>query len=86
MLVIKCELWPMGDESKATEICRVYIANDGKTSVQTQGTHGSYSEIVSQIRNIQHAISLLDAALGRPADTQGEEARLIAGGTEALPE
>jgi hypothetical protein len=42
MIVIKCELWPGGDESKARELCRAFIANDAKTSTQTQGMYGSY--------------------------------------------
>jgi hypothetical protein len=42
VIVVKCELWPMGDESNARELTRAYISNDNKTSAQTQGTHGSY--------------------------------------------
>lgn len=29
MIVVKLELWPLGDESRAREIGRTYIANDG---------------------------------------------------------
>lgn len=32
MLVIKIELWPGGDQTKAEEIHRAYIANDGTGS------------------------------------------------------
>lgn len=33
MLTVKIELWPYGDEERAREIGRMYIANDGTTSV-----------------------------------------------------
>ena len=31
MIVVKIEMWPKGDESKAREIGRTYIANTGGT-------------------------------------------------------
>ena len=43
MLVVKVEMWPKGHESKAHEICRAFIANDGKTSRETEGEYGSYN-------------------------------------------
>jgi hypothetical protein len=33
MITVKVELWPHGDEERATEIGRMYIANDGSGSV-----------------------------------------------------
>lgn len=33
MLTVKIELWPMGSEARAREIGRMYIANDGTTSI-----------------------------------------------------
>ena len=42
MLVVKIEIWPLGDERGAKEICRGYIANDGKMSAQTGSVYGSY--------------------------------------------
>lgn len=42
MLVIKIEMWPNGDESKAYEHSRAYITNDGITSKETHGVYGSY--------------------------------------------
>lgn len=33
MVVVKIELWPYGSEARAREIGRMYIANDGNTSV-----------------------------------------------------
>ena len=41
-MVIKVELWPIGDALQARELTRAYIANDGITSLKTQGTLGSY--------------------------------------------
>jgi hypothetical protein len=32
MIVLKLELWPLGDETRAREIGRTYIANDGQAS------------------------------------------------------
>lgn len=34
MIVVKLELWPCGDESRATEIGRTYIANDGTGTLE----------------------------------------------------
>jgi hypothetical protein len=34
MIVVKIELWPMGDEPRKREIGRMYIANDGNRSVE----------------------------------------------------
>jgi hypothetical protein len=42
MIVVKIEIWPFGNEEKAKEITRAYIANDGKTSSKTNGVFGSY--------------------------------------------
>lgn len=42
VIVIKVEIWPNGDESKAREHSRAYIANDGKTVKETKGAYGSY--------------------------------------------
>lgn len=35
MVVIKIELWPLGNETKATELCRAHIINDctGTTNI-----------------------------------------------------
>ena len=35
MLVVKLELWPWGNESRARELGRCVIANDGEGSVTT---------------------------------------------------
>ncbi|MCL8267287.1 hypothetical protein M9Y82_11625 [Leptospira weilii] len=43
MIVIKVEIWPNGDETKAREHSRAYIANDEKTTIETKGTFGSYN-------------------------------------------
>ena len=43
MLVLKIEMWPNGDESKAYEHSRAYISNDARTTLKTRGTHGSYT-------------------------------------------
>lgn len=42
MIVVKIEIWPNGDESKAREHSRAYIANDEKTTNETKGELGSY--------------------------------------------
>jgi len=42
MLVIKIEMWPNGDESKAYEHSRAYIVNDCKTYILSKGALGSY--------------------------------------------
>jgi hypothetical protein len=42
MIVVKVELWPMGNEEKAKELSRAYIANDYETSKKTKGEYGSY--------------------------------------------
>lgn len=42
MLVVKVELWPKGDESRAREICRAQIANDVATTKETRGEFGAY--------------------------------------------
>ena len=34
MLKVTIELWPYGDESKAKELSTIYIANDGKGTVE----------------------------------------------------
>ncbi|EKR34376.1 hypothetical protein LEP1GSC096_0054 [Leptospira interrogans serovar Hebdomadis str. R499] len=41
VIVIKVEIWPNGDESKAREHSRAYIANDGKTVKETKGAYES---------------------------------------------
>lgn len=38
MLVIKVELWPLGDESEARELQRVLVINDGTGTAE----HGNY--------------------------------------------
>jgi len=43
MLVVKIEMWPGGDESKAYEHSRAYISNDIKTTLKTGGEYGSYN-------------------------------------------
>lgn len=42
MIVVKVELWPHGDESKARELSRAFISNDLKTTAETRGEYGSY--------------------------------------------
>lgn len=42
MIVVKCEMWPGGDERKAYPLCKAEIANDGDTSEETDGRKGSY--------------------------------------------
>lgn len=42
MIVIKVEMWPGGDESKAEEFSRAYIDNRVVTTLRTGGTHGDY--------------------------------------------
>lgn len=42
MIVVKVEIWPRGNEGKAFELSRAYIANDAKTSAKTDGEYGSY--------------------------------------------
>jgi hypothetical protein len=39
MIVIKVELWPKGDESRARELQRVHLANDGSSA---DGNRGNY--------------------------------------------
>lgn len=46
MLVVKIELWPRGLESRAKELVRVYIANDG-TGTET---HGNYDVAVMRAK------------------------------------
>lgn len=41
MIAVKIDLWPMGDASKARELGRMYIANDGKRS-RTDPKFGDY--------------------------------------------
>ena len=43
MLVVKIEMWPNGDESKAYEHSRAYIMNNCVTTLKTRGAYGSYS-------------------------------------------
>jgi hypothetical protein len=42
MIVVKVEMWPLGNEKKAQELSRAYISNDGVTSRETGGAFGSY--------------------------------------------
>ena len=42
MIVVKLEMWPGGDESKAVEFGRAYITNQLVTSVQSGGQQGDY--------------------------------------------
>ncbi|EMO53950.1 hypothetical protein [Leptospira noguchii] len=51
MLVVKIEIWPGGDESKKREHSRAYIANDGKTTLETKGAYGSYDAKFMQSEN-----------------------------------
>jgi hypothetical protein len=39
MIVVKIELWPFGDESRAREIGRAEIWNDGSGSITTGNYH-----------------------------------------------
>ena len=43
MLVVKIEMWPSGDESKAYEYARAYVSNDCLTTIKTRGVYGSYT-------------------------------------------
>jgi hypothetical protein len=43
MLVIKIEMWPGGDSSRAVEFARGYIANQVSTTAATNGARGDYS-------------------------------------------
>ena len=43
MLVVKIEMWPNGEEAKAYEHSRAYVANDCLTTMKSQGTYGSYN-------------------------------------------
>lgn len=45
MLVLKLELWPLGNEQSSKEIGRVYIANNAKTT-QKDPRYGSYTVAV----------------------------------------
>lgn len=46
MIVIKVEMWPGGDESKAEEFGRMILANQVATTLRTGGSHGDYSVIL----------------------------------------
>lgn len=59
MIVIKVELWPLGVESKAREIGRAYIANDGAGSTE----RGDY--VAAVCRRGMTAVPAELAALGR---------------------
>lgn len=39
MLVVKTELWPLGDENRAREIGRTYIFNTGGTASVNRGDY-----------------------------------------------
>ncbi len=43
MIVVKVEMWPLGNEKKAYELSRAYIRNDAKTTIKTKGDYGSYN-------------------------------------------
>jgi hypothetical protein len=43
MIVVKVEMWPGGDERRAEEFSRAYIANEVTTTVSTQGRQGTYT-------------------------------------------
>jgi hypothetical protein len=43
MIVLKVEMWPGGDETRAIEFGRAYIANQVKTTVTSAGALGDYS-------------------------------------------
>jgi len=43
MIVVKVEMWPGGDEARASELARAYIANQVTTTVETRGAAGDYS-------------------------------------------
>lgn len=42
MVVVKVELWPLGNDAKAKTLGVMKIANDGRLSSQTGGEYGSY--------------------------------------------
>lgn len=54
MIVIKVEMWPLGDESKAVGFSKAYISNQIVTTVKTDGTRGDYS------------VKLMGGVWGRP--------------------
>lgn len=43
MIVVKIELWPLGDESRSQEIGRMEIANDATKTYKTGGNRGDYA-------------------------------------------
>lgn len=43
MIVIKVEMWPGGDESRAKEFARATITNQVKTTVASKGQLGDYA-------------------------------------------
>jgi hypothetical protein len=43
MIVVKVEMWPGGDESRAQEFARATITNQVKTTVQSAGKFGDYA-------------------------------------------
>ena len=42
MIVVKVEMWPLGNEKRAYEMTRAYIANLGGTTLETKGEYGTY--------------------------------------------
>lgn len=67
MITVKIELWPLGDESSAKEIGRMYIANDGKTSAQDP-SRGNY-EVAACRRGT--------TAVPQPIDPDGPKATRV---------
>ncbi len=42
MIVVKVEMWPNGDESRAVEFGRMVIINQEQTTIKSQGHYGDY--------------------------------------------
>ncbi len=40
MIVVKLELWPLGDESRRRELGRTYVWNDGRSANPKRGDYG----------------------------------------------
>lgn len=43
MIVVKVEMWPGGDESRAVEFGRMEIVNDETKTLATSGVQGDYN-------------------------------------------
>lgn len=65
MIVVKVELWPLGSEAKATELGRMYIANDGTGDAE----RGSYDVAVCR-KGYRSVPAPIDKREGAPRATR----------------